>query len=64
MPTLFTDEALDMWSSGHDEPHPLAAIARLQRAWDNCRVQVSADSLLTNAPDTMARARLLATSTK
>ena len=60
--TPHQDEALVLWSRGHDIP-PLEGTARYrQKAWDSVRVAASMDNLLEDAPDMHSRARLLAAS--
>ena len=58
------DLALTMWSQGHENPPPSGTAAHVQKSWDMCKVVTTAESLLENASDDMARARLLAVSTK
>ena len=58
------DLALTMWSQGHENSPPSVTAAHVQKSWDMCKVVTTAESLLENAPDDMARARLLAVSTK
>ena len=64
LPVPHKDLALTMWSQGHENPPPSGTAARVQKSWDMCKVVKTAESLLENAPDDMARARLLAVSTK
>ena len=58
------DLALTMWSQGHENPPPSGTAAHVQKSWDMCKVVTTAESLLKNASHDMARARLLAVSTK
>ena len=55
-------DALSSWSDGHDNPPPSGAAAHIQKTWDAYKVSSSIDSLLQNAPNDLARARLLAVS--
>ena len=58
------ETALTFWSQGHDSPPPPSPASHLQKAWDSCRVEAAADTLLENARDATSRARLLAASIK
>ena len=64
LPVPHKDLALTMWSQGHENPPPSGTAARVQKSWHMCKVVKTAESLLENAPDDMARAWLLAVSTK
>ena len=57
-------EVAHILERGHDNPPPPAPASHLQKAWDSCRVEATADTLLGNAQDGPSRARLLAASTK
>ena len=63
-PTPHRDEALSLWSAGHDDAPPAGAAAAIQKSWDTPKVQSSADFLLCSAPSDLVRARLLAVSAK
>ena len=63
LPTLYEEDALSLWSSGHHIP-PSGAAARVQKSWDAPLVSNAVDLLLQNAPHDVARARLLAVSAK
>ena len=58
------DEAKDLWSLGHGQSPPEVTSQHQQRAWDIPKMSALAESLLENAPDPRARARLLASATK
>ena len=58
------DSALCIWSQDLDHPPPSGPAACIQKNWDACKVEKTADSLLENAPDDVARARLLAVSAR
>ena len=64
LPVPHKDLALTMWFQGNENPPPSGTAARVQKSWDMCKVVKTAESLLENAPDDMAHARLLAFSTK
>ena len=64
LPLPYTDEAVALWSQGHEQSPPVGSAAFRQKSWDAHKVLVSADSLLEGAPDATSRARLLAVSTK
>ena len=64
LPTPYLDVALSHWSQGHDIPPPSSSTACIQKSWDATIVSVAVESLLENAPDDLARARVLATSSK
>ena len=64
LPTPYLDVALSRWSQGHDIPPPSGSTACIQKSWDATIVSVAVESLLENAPDDLARACLLATSSK
>ena len=63
LPTLYEEDALSLWSSGHHIP-PSGAAACVQKSWDAPLVSNAVDLLLQNAPHDVARARLLAVSAK
>ena len=63
-PTPHEVDALSSWSCGHDNPPPIGTAACVQKAWDACVLSSCVDSLLQNAPHDLARARLLAVSTR
>ena len=63
LPTLYEEDALSLWSSGHNIP-PSGAAACVQKSWDAPLVSNAVDLLLQNAPHDVARARLLAVSAK
>ena len=56
------DDALLLWSQGHDQSPPVGPASHRQKAWDTPKVSAVADALLDNAPDPTSRARLLAAS--
>ena len=58
------DEAKDLWSLGHGQSTPEVTSQHQQRAWGIPKMSALAESLLENAPDPRARARLLASATK
>ena len=58
------DEAIALWSHGHDHPPPVNEASFQQKCWDTPRVMAVADGLLQDAGDAVARARLLAASTR
>ena len=64
LPTPQLDVALSQWSQGHDNPPPSSNAACIQKSWDASIVSSTMESLLENAPDNLARAQLLAASTK
>jgi len=64
LPIPHVEDAMSAWSEGHDNPPPSGNLSFIQKSWDACKVATSVDSLLEHAPDDMARARLLAVSTK
>ena len=64
LPAPYLDVALSRWSHGHDISPPSGSTACIQKAWDATIVSTAAKSLLENAPDDLARARLLASSSK
>ena len=64
LPLPYTDEAVALWSQGHEQTPPAGSAAFRQKSWDAHKVLASADSLLEGAPDATSRARLLAVSTK
>ena len=56
------DDALLLWSQGHDQSPPVGPASHRQKVWDTPKVSTVADALLDNAPDPTSRARLLAAS--
>ena len=64
LPLPYTDEAVALWSQGHEQTPPVGSAAFRQKSWDAHKVLASADSLLNGTPDATSRARLLAVSTK
>ena len=64
LPTPYLDVALSRWSQGHDIPPPSGSTACIQKSWDATIVSIAVESLLENAPDDLARAHLLTTSSK
>ena len=62
--TPHQDEALSLWSRGHDTPPPEGTARYRQKAWDSVRVVASVDNLLEDAPDMYPPARLLAASSR
>ena len=63
LPTLYEEDAISLWSSGHHIP-PSGAATCVQKSWDAPLVSNAVDLLLQNAPHDVARARLLAVSAK
>ena len=61
LPTLYEEDALSLWSSGHNIP-PSGAAACVQKSWDAPLVSNAVDLLLQNAPHDVAR--VLAVSAK
>ena len=64
LPIPHLDAAVALWSQGHDNLPPSGSAACNQKTWDASVVSTSAEGLLEDAPDDMARARLLAVSAK
>ena len=64
LPVPYLDVALSRWSHVHDISPPCGSTAYIQKAWDDTIVSTAAKSLLENAPDDLARVRLLASSSK
>ena len=58
------NEALRVWSIGHQEEPPSPTACIHQKAWDTPIVNVAYDQLLESAPDDMFRAHLLAAHTR
>ena len=63
-PTPYLDVTLSRWSQGHDIPPPSGSTTCIQKSCDATIVSTAVESLLENASDDLARARLLATSSK
>ena len=63
MPVAFHEAALEQWSSGLVNPSPPSGTeASQQKAWVSPYISQCVDTLLRDAPDDTARARLLAVS--
>lgn len=60
----FFEDAIAIWSQGHDFDHPKGKAAHKQKVWDSYKVSIVAKDLLDSAPDAMNRARILASSAK
>ena len=58
------EDALAIWSSGHDWQPPEGAGAARQKSWDDAGAQALAQQLLEGASDEVCRARLLASAAK
>ena len=54
----------DLWSEGHVQASPVGSAQHQQKARDFPKTSALAESLLESAPDSRARARLLASTTK
>ena len=54
------NEALRVWSVGHQEEPPSPTACTHQKVWDTPIVHAAYNQLLESAPDDMSRARLLA----
>ena len=57
------NEALRVWSIGHQEEPPSPTACTHQKAWDTPIVNAAYDQLLESTPNDMSRARLLAAHT-
>ena len=64
LPSPLLEEALSMWSQGHDRQAPAGEGVVWQKSWDNVCASVLAEQLLDEASDDVSRARLLAVATK
>ena len=64
LPYPAVSDALDSWSQGHCESPPPTPASSRQKAWDAPRVLAAYEAILAAAPDTTARARLLAATKK
>ena len=58
------DDAKTLWSRDHNHPPPEGVAQQHQKSWDNVRASSIADTLLETAPNSRARARLLASSAR
>ena len=57
-------EAEDLWSEDHDQPPPEEMAQQRQNIWDSLKASTIADTLLDNAPESRACARLLISTAK
>ena len=64
LPSSLLDEAITIWSAGHDCPPPEGVGAMRQKSWDVAGSQALAQQLLEGADDEACRARLLASAVK
>ena len=62
--SAFLEDALTIWSSGHDCQPPEGVGAARQKSWDDAGTQALAQHLLEGASDEVCRARLLASAAK
>ena len=58
------DKSKDLWSEDHDQPPHGGVAQQHQKIWDNLKASSIADTLLDNAPDSKACARLLTSNVK
>ena len=62
--SVFVNEAVAVWSQGHDLDPPIGVNACKQKLWDSVRCKVTAEALLQSASSDEDCARLLVVSTK